>query len=315
MWQHHADKVLEQAHSARAAATSRLAASWRRSAVTYGLDPRNRLSPQRLTMSEIRHRRDAMGAFLALAKPQLDQLFSLVGGSGCCVLLTDARGVVLEERCRDADRPVFQQWGLWSGADWSEQAEGTNGIGTCLTEQRQIIIHREEHFLSRNTGMSCMDAPIFGAKGEIVAALDVSSCRTDQTEGLSRLIASAVAQTARQIETANFRSSFRGARFVDVGADRPEETMLLAVDNDDLVIGATRAAQRKLGLDNRSFTRPRPTADILGLEDDGAVLDQAERAALRRALARSDGNASAAARELGIGRATLYRRMKRLGLT
>ncbi|WP_204314562.1 helix-turn-helix domain-containing protein, partial [Stenotrophomonas maltophilia] len=39
-----------------------------------------------------------------------------------------------------------------------------------------------------------------------------------------------------------------------------------------------------------------------------------ERAFLRRALARADGNATKAAKELGIGRATLYRRMERVGL-
>lgn len=313
-WLHHADRVLEKAHSPRAAATSRLAASWRRSAVTYGLDPRNQRAPERVTLGEISQRRDMMGAFLELAKPQLDQLFRMVGNTGCCVLLTDAEGVVLEERCSDADRAVFQRWGLSTGAVWSEQAEGTNGIGTCLAENRQLVIHRDEHFLSRNTAMSCMDAPIYGAQGEVMAALDVSSCRADQTEGYTRLIASAVAQTARQIETEHFRAAFAGARFVDVGTDRPDEALLLAVDRDDLVIGATRAARRKLGLGADSFAAPRPAVDVLGLAQGQTSLDQAERAALRRALARAGGNASAAARELGIGRATLYRRMKRLGL-
>ena len=314
MWLHHADKILEGALSPRAAATSRLAASWRRSAVTYGLDPRNSRAPERIAMPEVAQRRDAMGAFLALATPQLDQLFRMVGATGCCVLLTDAEGVVLEERCSDADRGVFESWGLWPGAVWSEQTEGTNGIGTCLAEKRQVIIHRDDHFHSRNTAMSCMDAPIYGAEGEIVAALDVSSCRADQTEGFTRLIAGAVAQTARQIETAHFRAAFPGARFVDVGEDRPSEALLLAVDGDDLVIGATRAARRKLGLEAANLSDPLPAVDLLGMAQDDSGLEQAERAALRRALARSGGNASAAARELGIGRATLYRRMKRVGL-
>ncbi|MBA84648.1 GAF domain-containing protein [Thalassobius sp. S69A] len=311
---HHADRVLEEAHSPRAAATSRLAASWRRSAVTYGLDPRNKRAPERVEMTEVLKRRDAMGDFLELAVPQIDQLFRMVGSTGCCVLLTDAEGVVLQERCSDSDRAVFQSWGLWSGAIWSEQAEGTNGIGTCLAENRQVIIHRDEHFHSRNTAMSCMDAPIYGARGEVLAALDVSSCRADQTEGYTRLIAGVVAQAARQIETAHFHASFAGARFVDVGADRPDETTLLAVDGDDLVIGATRAARRKLGLQGHSFDNPMPAVDVLGTAQDRRGLEQAERAALRRALARAGGNASAAARALGIGRATLYRRMKRLGL-
>ena len=53
---------------------------------------------------------------------------------------------------------------------------------------------------------------------------------------------------------------------------------------------------------------------MIGGEAGPRGLERAERAALKRALARADGNVSAAARALGIGRATLYRRMKRLGL-
>ncbi|WP_420569319.1 GAF domain-containing protein [Thalassovita sp.] len=315
---YHADRVLEGAHSSRAAATSRVAASWRRSAVTYGLDPRTKRAPERTTQSDLNRRRDALGDFLELANPRLDQLFHLVGMAGCCVLLTDAEGVVLEERRDAADAGIFDGWGLCNGSIWSEQVEGTNGIGTCLAEKRQLVIHRDEHFHSRNIGMSCMDAPIYGANGEVIAAVDVSSCRADQTEGYTRLISNAVAQTARQIETEHFRAAYAGARFIDVGAGRTNEALLLAVDPDDLVIGATRAARRQLGLDADSFTAQRPASDVLGLsqsaEPNETGLERAERAALRRALARAGGNASAAARELGIGRATLYRRMKRLRL-
>jgi transcriptional regulator of acetoin/glycerol metabolism len=35
---------------------------------------------------------------------------------------------------------------------------------------------------------------------------------------------------------------------------------------------------------------------------------------VRRAIAQADGNVSAAARALGVSRATLYRKMQRLGL-
>ena len=86
------------------------------------------------------------------------------------------------------------------------------------------------------------------------------------------------------------------------------------MDKDDLAIGATRAARRALGLEREGAIRPRPAADLLGREDDLTGFDRAERAAVARALARAGGNVSAAARALGVGRATLYRRMARLGL-
>lgn len=309
----HVEKVLEAAESPSAAARSRLAASWRRSAHRHGLDPAEVRAPERVTAEELHRRRDALDLFLTIAAPRIDQLFTLVGQSGCAVLLTDLDGIILDQRVSDADAKTFQDWGLALGADWSEAAEGTNGIGTCLAEERRLIIHRDEHFYARNTAMSCIDSPIYGSNGEILAALDVSSARADHTEGFNRLIGAQVAQTARAIEEANFRAAFAGHRIVVVESEAADAAALLAIDRHDLVTGATREARRSLGLGNGPL-KPRPAVDILGRDDGPTGFERAERAAVIRALARAGGNVSQAARQLGVGRATLYRRMKRLGL-
>lgn len=308
----HADLVAEQSQSR--SATSALAASWRRSMLKHGLDPSDRRCPERLSSAELAERRQAMAPFLHVATPQLDQLYGLVGLSGCNVMLTDAQGIVLDQRVSDADAAQFRDWGLWRGTDWSEAAQGTNGIGTCLAEGRQVTIHRDEHFRTLNTAMSCMDAPIWGPDGRLLAALDVSSARADQTERYNRLIAAQVAQTAKAIEAVFFRASFPEARIIVAPSDAPDQAVLLAVDKDDLAIGATRAARRALGLEREGAFRPRPAADLLGRDDDLTGFDKAERAAVVRALSRAEGNVSAAARALGIGRATMYRRMARLGI-
>lgn len=309
----HIERVLATAQSNSAAARSRLAASWRRSVVKHGLDPSEGRATNVVDGSTLSERRDALDKFMTVAAPRLDRLFSLVGNSGCAVFLTDTEGVILDQRTTDADKDTFADWGLRTGADWSEAREGTNGIGTCLAENRSLIIHREEHFFARNTAMSCIDAPIYGPDGRIVAALDVSSARADQTEGFNRLIAAQVAQTARAIEEANFRAAFSSARIVVGDSDDTDAAVLLALDADDLVVGATREARRVFDLGSDAIT-PRPAADILGREDGPTGFEKAERAAVIRALARADGNVSEAARALGIGRATLYRRMKRLGI-
>lgn len=310
----HADKVLETTQSSSAAARSRIAASWHRSAMKHGLDPDERRAPERIGHSALHHRRAALEKFMTVAAPRLDALFSLVGRSGCAVFLTDVDGVILDQRLSDADAPVFESWGLCSGADWSEEREGTNGIGTCLTEQRRVIIHQDEHFYSRNTGMSCIDAPIYGSDGQIVAALDISSARSDQTEGFNRLIGAQVAQTARAIEEANFRAAFTAARIIVAESDDAEAATLLAINEHDLVIGATREARRIFDMNATGALTARPATDILGREDGPTGFEKAERAAVIRALSRANGNVSQAARQLGVGRATLYRRMKRLGL-
>ena len=73
---------------------------------------------------------------------------------------------------------------------------------------------------------------------------------------------------------------------------------VVAVERDELAIGATRDARRALGLPRSGALTPRPLADLIGREDDLTGLERAERAALARALARSGGNVTAAARAL-----------------
>jgi transcriptional regulator of acetoin/glycerol metabolism len=132
--------------------------------------------------------RAANGELLAVAAPVLDRLFGSVGLAGACVLIADTGGVVLDWRAGDADADRFEDLGLAPGASWAEAAQGTNGIGTCLVEGRAVTIHRDEHFASRNVGVSCMDAPIFDAEGRLVAALDISSARGDHDRAMAALI-------------------------------------------------------------------------------------------------------------------------------
>lgn len=308
----HVEKVIGVVESGSDAARSPVAASWRRSMEYHGLDPATSRAPDLVEERDLASRRDELGNLLAMASPKLDQLFGLVAGSGFGVLLTDATGVVLDRRCLEADAGIFTDWGLHPGADWSEAREGTNGIGTCLAEKRRVTIHRNDHFLARNTVLSCIDAPIFGADGQVIAALDVSSARAEETEGFNRLLSDAVSRCARTIEAGHFKSVFPEARIIMADPDEADAAALLAVDGDDLVIGATRSARRIFGLEPTGPLKPRPATDLLGRDDGPTGFEKAERAAIIRALVRADGNASEAARALGIGRATLYRQMRRL---
>lgn len=310
----HADRILK-AIAGGEAASSALAASWRRSGRLHALDPASNAPSRRLPAPEIAEIRERVEPLLRVAQGSLDRLFLAVGGVGCSVLMADRSGVVIDRRGAPCDDPTFDAWGLWTGAVWSENCEGTNGIGTCLVERRALTIHCDQHFFTRNSGLSCTSAPIFDEHGEPAAALDVSSCRADLTEGFVRLIATAVADAARFIEAENFRLAFPKARILLTPAGERIGNSLLAVDRDDLVVGATRAARLALGIDSAMLARPTPAADLIGrARADSDDLDAAERAVLQRALARSGGNVSKAAKDLDMSRATLHRKMKQFGL-
>jgi len=308
---YHADRI-QAAIESDGAARSALVASWRRSATLHHLDPAERKPPHRLTDIELKHARQRIEPLIRAAQDSLDRLYLAVGGVGCCVLLADSEGVPVDRRGAPGDDKTFENWGLWTGNVWSEDAEGTNGIGTCLVEQRLLTVHADQHFFDRNTALSCTTAPIFDHEGKLAAALDVSSCRADLTEGFISLISVAVADAARRIEADNFRQAFSDARILLAPAQDRHSGGLLAVDRDDLVIGATRAARLSLGLTSERLARPLPAGDLLGKAELGGELRDAERAVLQRALARANGNVAAAARLLGISRATLHRKLNRL---
>jgi transcriptional regulator of acetoin/glycerol metabolism len=310
----HVDHVLNVIEGSDPA-TSTLAASWRRSGRLHALDPASDAQSRRLPAVEIGEAKERLGPLLSVAQVSLDRLFLAVGGVGCSVLLADRGGVVVDRRGAPCDDSTFDAWGLWTGAVWSEKFEGTNGIGTCLVEQRALTIDRDQHFFARNALLSCTTAPIFDEHGELAAALDVSSCRANLTEGFARLIAAAVADAARAIEAENFRLAFPKARILMAPlSDRPGAA-LLAVDRDDLVVGATRAARLAFGMTSATLSRSVPAADLIGrAQAEGDDIEAAERAVLQRALARSGGNVSKAAERLAMSRATLHRKMNQLGL-
>ena len=78
--------------------------------------------------------------------------------------------------------------------------------------------------------------------------------------------------------------------------------------------GDGRAARRMLSLHDETFANPIPRADLLAGTERPAGLKDAERSAVRAAVARARGNMSAAARELGVSRATFYRLLKKHSL-
>jgi transcriptional regulator of acetoin/glycerol metabolism len=308
----HEALVEEVLQSSSSAAQSLVAASWCRSGLKHGLNVGADRTPELVSGSDLTQRRQRHELMLVVAQPLLDQLFQIVSATGCAVMLSDNDGVVLEARTLAGDRELFDRVGLTPGGVWSESREGTNGIGTCLIEGRPVTIHRDEHFASRNTGISCMDAPVRDAKGQLIGALDVSNCRDDHSAATGILVQKIVQDAARRIESGIFRKHFAAHRIVDANL-AGGDAALLAVDRDDLVIGATFAARHRFGLTDACLDARRTASEILGREEAPSFLDS-ERAVLRRALAQADGNATRAAKALGIGRATLYRRMEKAGL-
>lgn len=178
--------------------------SWRRCAADYHLDPGVTVAPTVLEYARVLERRDQLRQVLKAVGSDMNHLHQQLSGNGHAVLLTDTRGVILNGVTAPAERRVFEQAGLWLGADWSEACEGTNGIGTCLAERQALTIHGDEHFRGSHVHLSCSASPLFDPYGELLAVLDVSSARPELSRQSQFHTQTLVNLTAKVIEARYF---------------------------------------------------------------------------------------------------------------
>ncbi len=109
------------------------------------------------------------------SEPVMEQLHEQISGTSSVVVLTDATGVVLHSVGDTDFVEKAQQVSLQPGGIWTEEANGTNAIGTALVEQVPVSVHSNEHFIAINQFLTCSAAPIFDPKGRMLGVLDVSS--------------------------------------------------------------------------------------------------------------------------------------------
>lgn len=225
-------------------AESSIAASWKRSAVDFGVDPASNESPRILTTGELKDHRERAEGLTFTAREELDQLFRMSSPAGYVALMSNEHGVVIDHRLEEAPSLRFAGWGNLIGGVWSEEAEGTNGTGTCIAERRPITIHRSEHFRFRHIGSSCSAAPIFGVQDELIGVLDISSTDPTLSENAHKLAAALVSESARSIEERYFRERFRQHWIVAVACPQaPGRTALMAVDKDRQIVGVDHNAR------------------------------------------------------------------------
>ncbi|QQO23987.1 sigma-54-dependent Fis family transcriptional regulator [Bradyrhizobium diazoefficiens] len=244
----HVARVLSVAnHVADVDASSRIANSWRRCLVNHKLDPARRGPPQTLTEAEIRHVAEPMEQLIRLATPELEYLARVLREAGYCVNLADPSATALQSWLPGAsDADVFLHWGVYTGSNFSEAFEGTNGLGTALAEEKPILVHRDEHFREQWGIFSCAVAPLFDSSGRIAGAVNITSCRNDLSRTAHQLALAITMEATRRIEDAMFRDHFRDAWIARLpGGD---SSGLLAYDDDRRIVGACRSARALLGL-------------------------------------------------------------------
>ncbi len=188
---------------------------------------------------------DEHGDLVRAARPETERLAQALRGTGSTVLLFNARGVVIDRLCHEANTPAPLLQATRKGVNLAERHVGTNAPAICLAEGLPYLVGRDAHFFDNVRPFFCVAAPIDAPDGRRLGALDITSY--DSVPGFD--VFSLVMDAAAAIENSLFLP----------GPDRllvhfhPRAELLgtpmqglLQVDADGRVTGANRMAARLL---------------------------------------------------------------------
>ena len=247
----HCSRIREVVHTSSAThphVPGHITESWIRCSNEYKLDPALPGELYVVERQELLARQEQLAPVLQAAKSEMATLFQQIAKSDYAIMLTDCEGVLLNYFGDPGFTHAASKSGLMPGAVWSERFQGTNGMGTCLLEQRAMMIHQGDHYLFRNTGLTCAAAPILDWRGKILAVLDASG----EAHRVPRHVLDLVKMSVQEIENRIFINEFPAARMFAFHT-RPEfvNTLnkgIIAVDGDCKVLAASRNALAQLGI-------------------------------------------------------------------
>jgi transcriptional regulator of acetoin/glycerol metabolism len=229
-----------------------IARSWTRCVNDYALNPDNALGGGEATRLGFDRRREASALLLSNAKAEMSSLFQQLAKRDTVVVIADASGIVLETVGDGSFARQAARVGMRPGGDWSERANGTNGIGTCLVEREMVVVDRTEHFYPRLTRLFCTGAPVFDHVGELVGVLDVTS-ESDLNQQHFRML---IGMSAQTIENRLFEAKFEQSACILHLHSRHELVRtfhegLIALNGEGKILAANQAAAFQLGLSDR----------------------------------------------------------------
>lgn len=321
--------------------------SWTR-CLALGHQPDDRVAFEPVIQGEIQARTEHNQPLIQAARPVISSLLDTLSDTRYFAVVTDLDGIVIDAHgpCISQDRRARDVARL--GVNLSEQAVGTTAISGALHERKPVWLHQGEHYFQTNTVYSCAGAPLIGPHGQCLGMLDLTGVETRERPELKHLVTRAARQIEnamalglphRLLVRLNWPGESLGH----------EADGLLALDDDGYLIGANSIARDLLGHTLDGGGARIHAQDILAVpyeqlfdlaaaQGEHAIptwnglhltvrctrpnhatrsaslprtpLRKLEDAVIRQAVQEAKGNVGLAAQRLGIGRATVYRRLQ-----
>ena len=215
---------------------------------TFGLNASTRPDYDVLTEGELLLKLEQNRVLCAHATPVMETLREQIVNTQSMIVLTDAQGLILHSTGDDDFLARAEKVALRAGANWAEERQGTNAIGTAIAERSPTVVHGDQHYLAANRFLTCSSVPILDPYGELIGVLDVTGDHRSyhrHTMALARM-------SVQMIENHLFSSTFQGMLQIAFHS-RPEflGTLMegiMAFTGDGRFLSANRSAQFQFGL-------------------------------------------------------------------
>ena len=237
--------------------------SWQR-CLQQGLSPQKTAEFDVISSALSRHTADGNAHLVQTAKPLLEKLGKAIVNTGYFVILTNQHGVVV-----DVNGPIDRSDRRADlitriGTDLSEQRVGTTAIGTALTEQQPVWLHRGEHFFSNTAVYSCAGAPVFGPNGSCVGMLDLTGIDTVERPELGHLVTQVAGKIGNALVLAQSHSLMLRLNWPGTALGSDADGMV-CLDADGWITGANAVARQMVSGLHMTAQKAVHAEDVFGL--------------------------------------------------
>ena len=222
--------------------------SWRRSR-EFGLTPDGRApGAPHSSGAQLRRALEHRRALVSHARPVMEFLSAQIRDSDSLIILADPQGMLLHSMGDVDFSDKAARVALRPGAIWHEQWRGTNAIGTALACGTAVVVRGAEHYLERNSFLTCAAAPITDPAGQLLGVLDISGDHRGYHRHTIGLVRSAACMIEHQLFVAQHAQAIRLHLHPQPEGIGSVTEGLLALSEEGWLIGANSVALSMLGL-------------------------------------------------------------------
>jgi sigma-54 dependent transcriptional regulator, acetoin dehydrogenase operon transcriptional activator AcoR len=240
--------------------------SWKR-CQSFGVDPNKMQTTVSLDDDELRELINHSRLYKA-SLPILDEMSKKILETNYLTTLCDREGRIIY---LNGDCKILREAELMNflvGADWSEEAAGTNAIGTSLAEGHPIQILSAEHFCQGCHPWICSSAPIKDPfTGHMLGTIDLTGQAMDAQPHTLEIAIMAASLVQKQLESAAYSTLEHLHRHFSEVMKRKAKEAIILFDVSLHVVDGTQKALKLLNIHSwpqlRSISEMKQLREIL----------------------------------------------------